>query len=196
VRKLSIIVIALLIASMSADAAKKDTAPTGSQIRIDTEPDGAQIFFDGTATDLSDLTINNVPNGSHLFTATKEGYITQRKSINIKSEKTSILTFKLEPITGLIIVQSEPTGAELSIDGAARGKTPLLISDLKQGKYRMKLVAPGYKPKETDIDIAGRKPALQYHPVLLVQEYLSTAGTGVLHRQQYRNCPAATILSS
>ncbi len=157
-RILPIVVVALLTALISADAAKKDTAPTGSQIRIDTEPDGAQIFFDGTATDLSDLTINNVPNGIHLFTATKEGYITQRKSVNIKSEKPSILTFKLEPITGLIIVQSDPTGAELSIDGASRGKTPLLISDLKPGKYRMKLVAPGYKPKETDIDVAGRKP--------------------------------------
>lgn len=59
---------------------------------------------------------------------------------------------------GLVLVHSDPQGAEVSIDGAFKGNTPLLLSDLPFGEYRARLSHPGCEPKEVDLTIRDRVP--------------------------------------
>lgn len=133
-------------------------AQAGSQVYIQTDPAGAAINFDGIASGVSPTTLQSVSTGDHLVTARKEGYSEARKTLSIANEGRIVLEFKLLPIQGLILVHSVPSGAEVEIDEANRGRTPLLLRDLPTGKHRMKLSYPGCVPQVRDLDIAGRIP--------------------------------------
>ena len=56
---------------------------------------------------------------------------------------------------GKLVIASEPAGADVFIDGAAKGKTPLELP-ASGDKHKLALFLPGYKLARTDIDGRGR----------------------------------------
>ena len=133
-------------------------ASAGSQVYIQTDPAGAAIQFDGMDSGISPATLQSIPAGDHLVIARKEGYAEARKTLSIGAEGRIVVELKLNPIQGLVLVHSIPSGAEVEIDDATRGNTPLLERDLSTGKHRMKLSYPGCLPQVRDLEIAGRIP--------------------------------------
>ena len=51
--------------------------------------------------------------------------------------------------TGRLVVRSEPPGAQVSIDGRARGVTPLTLANLSPGEHRVVLKANGSEVQQT-----------------------------------------------
>ena len=45
---------------------------------------------------------------------------------------------------GMLIVDSEPSGAEVSVDGVVRGRSPIGVAGLQPGEYRVTLAHEGY----------------------------------------------------
>lgn len=77
----------------------------------------------------------------------------QTKDPTIKSEAETIYT-KISPTRSLIYVLSEPAGAEVLVgENAVPSKTPVILSDLVVGKYRIKVRKPGYQEFETRISL-------------------------------------------
>jgi hypothetical protein len=56
-----------------------------------------------------------------------------------------------------VVVQSEPVGAEVTIDGAARGKTPVTIH-LRSGAHTIVAAAEGYEKHERAFAVEPGKP--------------------------------------
>ena len=130
----------------------------GSQVYIQTDPAGAAINFDGIDIGISPTTLPSVRTGEHLITARKQGYFEARKTLSIAAEGRIVEEIKLAPIQGLLLVHSVPAGAEVQIDGANRGRTPVLVRDILTGKHRITVFLPGFVPQVRDIDVAGRVP--------------------------------------
>lgn len=143
--------LALIVSSPAKDE-------TVTQIQIETQPPDAAVFVDGTLQGKSPLLVSDIQPGEHLITAEKEGYLTSRSRIVISAGQRSVETLKLERESILAIVQTDPAGAEVQIDGVSRGKTPLLITDLAPGKYRLTLQVPGFKAKEVELNAPDRTP--------------------------------------
>ncbi len=57
-------------------------------------------------------------------------------------------------------ITTRPTGAQVEIDGIARGTTPLSLF-LAPGRHRMALRLAGMKPEEHDVEVPANKPKLQ-----------------------------------
>lgn len=55
--------------------------------------------------------------------------------------------------TGLEL-RSDPSGAEVFVDGVRRGKTPLVVSDLPAGQHFLRLEKDGYWTRESTVTIA------------------------------------------
>jgi eukaryotic-like serine/threonine-protein kinase len=55
-------------------------------------------------------------------------------------------------------VNSEPSNALVFLDDRAK-RTPATFDDLEPRKYRLRIMAPGYDPVETIVDLAGKQPA-------------------------------------
>ena len=55
-----------------------------------------------------------------------------------------------------IAVASVPPGAEISVDGRARGRTPHRVTGLTSGSHRVVVEKPGYAPYERTVDLARK----------------------------------------
>lgn len=129
-----------------------------AQIYVTSDPSGAALFCDGRGEGQTPATITNIALGEHLLAARKNGWHEARLTVTIRPGERTAVEMKLEPVTGLMLIHSQPQGAEIEIDNANYGKTPRLISDFPLGQHRVKVSAPGYQPKITDVRVEDRTP--------------------------------------
>lgn len=129
-----------------------------SQLRVTTDPPGARIHLGGRLQDVSPVTLTNLPAGRNLISASLPGYHQARASVIIQPGERQLLDLKLEPITGLVLIHSTPPDADIAVNGAHRGRTPLLLTDLTIGRHRASASRPGYIPMEVDIIVEDRTP--------------------------------------
>ena len=78
--------------------------------------------------------------------------------LNTKDEKiksdAETLYHKISPMKSVLYVASDPVGAALSINGNPIGQaTPVILSDLLVGSYRVNLQKEGFKPFETRVQV-------------------------------------------
>ncbi len=62
------------------------------------------------------------------------------------------------PVLGTLGVESEPAGAAVSLNGEARGVTPLNLSDLALGEYEVKVEAKGFLPFTQKVTLGDAQP--------------------------------------
>lgn len=129
-----------------------------AQLRVTTVPAGATVVCDGILREASPVTIDGLASGPHLVSVELAGYVPARKTVMLVGGEKAAVEVKLEQEMGLVLVHSNPDGAEVAVDGAHRGKTPLLITDLPRGVYRVKALMSGYKDREVELRVEGRTP--------------------------------------
>jgi len=131
---------------------------SGCQLRVETDPPEATVLCDGVSKGAAPVVVSNLRPGDHLVLATKQGYKEIRRSVSLVQGQPTLVKLTLERVYGLVLIHSEPTEADVQINGADRGKTPLLITDLPVGKHRARISRPGHLPKEIDLEITDRTP--------------------------------------
>ncbi|MEI6971270.1 MAG: PEGA domain-containing protein [bacterium] len=134
-----------------------EPAKQGCDILVVTEPPDATVEFDGAVVQsLTPATIHAVT-GIHLLAISRNGFEETRHRFHV-GPADSKLTIKktLEPVLGLVLIHSQPQGADVTIDDIPRGQTPLLLTDLRLGRYRVRATMPGTLPAETMLDVDGR----------------------------------------
>lgn len=132
----------------------------GAQLRIDTNPTGATVIVNGAAAGESPVTMNQLKPGRYLVTARMDGRKDARESVQLNAGEKRAALLELEEITGLILVRSVPEGADVTLDGAFRGKTPLMMHDFPVGTHRVTLARPGFFAKDVEITVKDRVPQL------------------------------------
>jgi hypothetical protein len=61
--------------------------------------------------------------------------------------------------SGRLAVRSVPAGALVTIDGRARGQTPVTVTNLALGAHTLEIARPGYVPHRQDVALTVREPA-------------------------------------
>jgi hypothetical protein len=166
---------ALFVALFVATGASPALAAATAQLRVVTTPEGAEILCDGVVRDLSPTTVQNLTPGSHLVVARKEGFREARRTVTVMEGQKAAVELKLEPLLGLVLVHTQPPGAEVHVNGAFRGQTPVAIPDFPMGVSRLKLVHPGFFEKEVELNVVDRTP--QYVNVSLVADSVTVRFT-------------------
>lgn len=128
------------------------------QIRVTTSPEGATLTCNGSLCDATPSTIQRLTAGTYLLVAEKPGYVSARRTVSIMEGTHASVDMTLEPLHGLVLVQSNPTGAEVRVNGAFRGKTPVFVPDLPPGTHRFVFSAPGRLPREVEEIVQDRIP--------------------------------------
>ena len=119
-------------------------------VSILSTPPGATVFIDGVNRG-NGQTFQLSP-GKHAIRVEKEGYERVEEIKDISSSN-ALFTFPLKEVdVALVTVTSNPQGAELSVDGSAKGQTNRAIY-LLPGSYRFRLEKPDYLPADTTITI-------------------------------------------
>ena len=130
--------------------ATRDSTPPSGTIEITSVPPGGTIVFNGTAlTEATPFTIRDVPPGStHEIRVEKPFHKPYTQSVSISANGGTVgVTAVLQQITGKIIVDSQPGGAEIWLDGQLRGRTPTTLNDIDMATTKkLELRLKDYQP--------------------------------------------------
>ena len=132
----------------------------GARISVSTTPDQATVLCDGVSRGVSPVAVSGLLAGPHLISVEKAGYLPAQRTVTVSAQGKSLVDIKLEQPSGLVLLRSAPTGADIEINGAHRGTTPLLLTDLPLGKYRLKATSLGYLSRDVEFEVESRSPQL------------------------------------
>lgn len=122
-----------------------------STVTINTVPTNADVSIDGEYVGKSPVTVEITP-GNHIVEVTKEHYLPVQKEITVSGSTT--ITIRLQPDWGLVNVYSEPSGADVYIDGQLVGTTPLKEFNLTIGTHEVRIVKEDYQEYVTQVEIS------------------------------------------
>lgn len=127
---------------------KKVAAPVAmpGQLTIDSSPQGAQVQLDGRGDPswVTPLSLTNLQPGQHSITVSKAGYSSDTRSVEVGSGSHVSTTVRLSQLTAMLIVKSNPPGADIFVDSRNVGpKTPAQVS-VGKGQHVVLVRMNGY----------------------------------------------------
>jgi hypothetical protein len=132
----------------------------------------ANVFLDGQRQGMTPRNLRNVPLGRHTIRVTKPGYVPQEQAVVLTvDEPTASMDFTLRRAGAatqaggaqapavksvlIVVVESNPPGARIRIDGRDLAPTPLTVRQLRPGTHTLELRLPGYKTWTQRITVAA-----------------------------------------
>ncbi len=148
---------ACLASLASAAYAQKGKEPT-TRLDVTSKPEGAIVRVDHQDKGVTPLALTDLQPGPHLVQVSRAGYRDAFDTVILQPGIGRTAAFTLEPLTGILLVTSTPSGSEVSLKGLSLGITPLLVTTLESGAHRLTLSSPGFQTKEVDVRLEGRVP--------------------------------------
>ena len=137
------------------------------QALIDSTPQGAQFQLDGKSDPswVTPFSVMGLSPGKHIVSVSKTGYTAEMRSVDVVSGGKSSLVFHLAPVNALVVVNSTPAGAEISLDGRPTGRVTPAQFAVEKGNHTVLLKKQGFLDETTTADL-GPGQNFQYAPVL------------------------------
>ncbi|WFN33535.1 PEGA domain-containing protein [Methanogenium sp. S4BF] len=141
--------------------------PTLGSVEVGSTPGGSAVFLDGTymgqtpVNSYFDLT--SVLQGSHTIRITHPDFEDYSQTMYVKGGSVMTVNAQLTPnapsptpdTTGQLIVSSTPTGAEVYLDNAFRGITPVTLPDIPAGSHTVTVKQTGYTDASQTVTVTG-----------------------------------------
>ncbi len=136
-----------VIAALGRTPAGPPPAPqVRAELRVETEPAGAEVFLDGARTGNSPIALEDVTPGLHRIRVAREGYAPAELGVELAAGPASApLRFVLSAMTARLAIRSAPAGAQVKIDGRPIGETPLESLSLDPGSREIRVEKPGFR---------------------------------------------------
>jgi hypothetical protein len=154
------------VAAAGVPAARRYMAPaavvpTDGTLIVTTNPPGAQLFIDGVERGVTPLTLPVKP-GAHSLELRGNG--APRLMPITVAAGTQVSQYIELPTTasmvGQLRVRTEPAGARVSVDGVARGPSPVTVTDLPPGEHAVVVDSDLGSIKQTVTIEAGNTASL------------------------------------
>jgi hypothetical protein len=144
---------------------KAAASPSSGTLAVQTNPSGVAVFVDGVAHGNTPARIS-VPAGSHILELRGRG-VPRVVPVQIAAgaEVSQYLELPTTPSTGSLLVQSDPAGAHVTIDGADHGVAPVNVTDLAPGEHEVVLVGTAGLPVKQKVVIQAGVTASVLAPV-------------------------------
>jgi hypothetical protein len=157
----------------SSNSRRRASAPAAvpvlipGQALIDSSPQGAQFQVDGRSDPswVTPFNLTGLGAGKHIISASKSGYSSEIRSVDVAAGSKSSLVLHLSPVNALMVVSSTPPGADVIVDGKpSKRLTPAQFA-VEKGSHTILLRKQGYLDETVTADL-GPAQNFQYSPVL------------------------------
>ncbi|MGB9492619.1 MAG: PEGA domain-containing protein, partial [Terriglobales bacterium] len=137
------------------------------QAFVDSTPQGAPFLVDGKSDPswVTPFGLTGLTPGTHVLTVSKNGYTSEIRSVEIASGARSSVVIHLAPLSALLVVNSTPPGAEITLDGRPTGRVTPAQFSVEKGAHTVLLKKTGFLDETTSADLAPAQN-FQYSPVL------------------------------
>ncbi len=150
---------ALFLVVLSAAALLVSGCGSGrGSLAIASDPAGASVIVNGMDKGATPVTLAGLPPGEYVIELRKEGYDRIYKPVALLENQELSVNLEMKTTTGLVLVESVPPGADVIIGGVSKGNTPLLLTDLPLGSYKIEFNSPTHLPRTLSADLVDRKP--------------------------------------
>ena len=122
---------------------------------VTSDPSAAAIYVDGdTLAEVTPHQISDLSPGMHRVEVAKVGYVRADSSVEVFSDSTVTIRMTLVEQRGTVLVQSDPPGVEVYVDGRRHGVTPRPIP-LVVGTHSFRLAMEGYREKTFETEVVA-----------------------------------------
>jgi tRNA A-37 threonylcarbamoyl transferase component Bud32 len=148
----------------AAAEARAQPAPTTvaatAALVVTSVPEGATVSVDGAEGKPSPVVIKALPPGQHQVKLVKRGWRDVVRVVDLGAGQASTLEVTLERPRYTMKIESQPAGADVTIDGSERGRTPLTL-DVTEAEFHEILVRKeGFRPKTVFVAPELSQPSL------------------------------------
>ena len=145
-------------------------AEESKAIRCDftSQPDGATVIIDGMTRGVTPLTLYDLAPGRRHVRFELANYEGVDEFMFLREGGAVSKNAVLSPVKGILLLETEPAGCDISLDGVSFGKTPRLITSLDaKGAYRLLVQKPGYQPRTVEVKFNGRIPLVKNESLVI-----------------------------
>jgi hypothetical protein len=133
-----------------------------------TDPTGANVYLDAKWVGVSPHESKGLIPGAHRVRVEKDGYEVLEKEVVVKASERAEVSVNLKRVIGSLLIQTEPTGANVHIDGKSLGVSPYEAKELSPGSHKVRIVKEGYGVLEKEVMVeAGKKGEIRSQLVKL-----------------------------
>ncbi len=133
---------------------------------LKTEPAGCDIQIDGVSIGRTPRLITNLASKDvYTIRLRKAGYLDQMISVKFEGRKPLVREERLVLASGTLDVISEPAGAEVTVNGVARGRAPLKVTGVPKGRAIVKFHLDGFEDELRELAVTAGE--VQMLPVVL-----------------------------
>ena len=130
-------------------------ARASALLTVTSSPPGASVTVDDTFKGVTPIEIAVSPEREHELTLAKGGFALHSQGLRLASGQRERLAIELTPLVGTVRFLSQPSGAELFIDGRLRGRTDLVL-ELEERTHKVEIRLDGFLPFSTTITPRGQ----------------------------------------
>ncbi|MCQ2388250.1 MAG: PEGA domain-containing protein [Kiritimatiellae bacterium] len=121
---------------------------------VKSDPAGSEVQQNGTSIGSTPLLLTTLPTDeTHSFEICRPGYQTKRIDVALDGRTPVVREEKLTLDSGVLTVSSEPSGAEVLVNGISRGRTPMTLENVPKGNVSLELRLDGYNSEKRDLRV-------------------------------------------
>lgn len=125
-----------------------------ASLNIRSFPSGANALMDGAEVGTTPLVLTRVAPGTHTIELRLSGWQTWTGTATAVRGTTTQVIANMTHAAYSLVVTSTPAGATVTLDGTAKGVTPLTLTGLKPRNYDMVVSLNGYAPITRSVDLS------------------------------------------
>jgi hypothetical protein len=124
--------------------------PVNGTLDIDSTPSGADVYLDGEIVGVTPVVLTDISPGEYTILIQKDGYEPfENPTVMVSAGNTTQVAAILQEISssgtvGSLDISSIPSDADVYLDDAFEGHTPLRIVNLEEGSYMLRIDKAGY----------------------------------------------------
>jgi len=139
-----------------------------TRVSVSSQPSGATVIIDGMDRGTTPVTLFDLSPGRHHLKYRLAGYGERDRFFSTDEgpfiEKNEVLSEE----KGLLLLKTDPAGADIQIDGVSVGRTPRLITNLAaKDSYSVRFRKAGYQDQTISVRFDGRKPLVREEQLVL-----------------------------
>ncbi|MGQ9425483.1 PEGA domain-containing protein [Gilvimarinus sp. F26214L] len=136
--------------------------PAWANVELRSEPEGAEVTVDGQVIGETPLTAELLE-GERSVAMKLPGHKAWDEILEVEAGETLALpSVALEPADGLVMVESSPAQASITVNGDYYGLTPREVSLAPGKSYEITLFKEGYEPAQSQLQVeSGREQSVE-----------------------------------
>jgi len=129
--------------------------PLTGILLITSVPNGCEVANKGVSLGTTPLLVTTLESGTHRLTVSSPGYQTKEIDVTLEGRTPVKQDVTLMSDSGTLDITSNPSGAEVLVNGISRGQTPCRIDRIPGGNVSIAIKANGFQTHTREVSLAA-----------------------------------------